>query len=110
MKLWEIRNFLSDIKYLTLFPKRYRIPQGKGAQYWRDNGFKYGCMMKKIDGSVYRWRVIEYDDGHKELAYLRVLCNGVFSGGFPAIYRGRIIPHLLTRGTFSRIKKIRIAF
>lgn len=71
---------------------------------------RYGDMQKKILSSDFHWRIITYDDGHKELAYLRVLQGGLFSGMYPAIYRGLIIPHRIGHGTFSHIKNIRLAF
>lgn len=99
-----------DLRYLTLFPRRYDTPQGKDADYWSGVSRRYAKMQKIINSSDYHWRIITYEDGHKELAYLRVLKGGLFSGKLPAIYRGLIIPHKVGHGTFSHIKDIRLAF
>ena len=106
-KAWLIR---ADLHYLTLFPKRYDAPKGKDADYWRNVGNRYCNMEKTIKSSDLHWRVIEYDDGRKELAYLRVLQGGFSSGLYPAIYRGLIFPRKIGRATFANIKNIRLAF
>ena len=49
-------------------------------------------------------------DGHKELAYLRVLRDGFLSGKAPAIYRGMLIPRRIDYVTFSHIDRVRLAF
>ena len=105
-----IRNYLADIRHLKLFPKRYKTPQGRPLSYWTDVARRYGNMEKRIASSDYHWRVIEYTDGRKELAYLRVLQGGFLTGAYPAIYRGIIFPNMLGYGTFAHIKDIRLAF
>lgn len=106
----QLQNFFADLRYFTLFPKRYDAPKGQSQEYWRNVTRSYGNMQKRIKWSYFRWYVITYDDGHKELAYIRVLCGGIFSGLSPALYRGIIIPRMIDYSTFARIKDIKIAF
>ena len=106
----DIKNFFSDLRYFTLIPSRYKDLPGKGAEYWSGVMRKYFNTEKRINASSFRWYVIEYLDGHKELAYLRVLSNGLLSGKAPAIYRGMVIPHRIDYVTFSHVDRIRLAF
>lgn len=101
---------LADLRCLFVLPKRYKTPIGKPLSYWMDVSRRYGNMMKKLDGCDYRWHIISYDDGRRELAYLRVLQDGFFSGACPSIYKGMVIPRRIGYGTFSHIKDIRLAF
>ena len=105
-----LQSYIHDLKCLTLFPKRYKTPQGKSSEYWGQVMRRYDNMGKKISCSDYHWRIITYDDGREELAYLRVLKGGLFSGLSSAIYRGPFIPHMISYGTFSHITDIRLAF
>ena len=105
-----LQNIIDDLRHLTLFPRRYTTPKGRSKAYWGEVDRRYANEMKRIDSSVIRWRVIEFNDGHKELACLRVLKGGIFSGAYPAIYRGPLIPHRISLGTFSHIKNIHLAF
>lgn len=106
----ELSYIIEDIKHLTLFPQRYNAPKGRDEKYWRGVSRSYGNCQKALETSDYRWRMIEYRDGHKELAYLRVLHGGILSGMYPAIYRGLIIPRRIGIGTFANIKEITLAF
>ena len=106
----DLQIILNDLRKLTLFPRRYSCPQGRDHAYWREEGRRYSNTMKALDESWGHWRVIEFTDGHEELAYIRVLRGGLLSGMFPAIYRGPIIPHMIDYVTFSHIKRIRQAF
>ena len=99
-----------DILYLKPFRKRYKAKEGLKREDWDYIMRRYGNYEKEIESSGYRWRVISYDDGRKELAYLRVLSGGIFTGRYPAIYRGIIIPKMITYQVFSHIKDIRLAF
>ena len=108
MKAFE--NISKDIRYLTLFPRSYETPKGRSRCFWGGVDRRYANEMKRLRGSLGHWRVIEYDDGNKELAYLRVLEGGVFSGAYPAIYRGPFFPHRIGYGTFAHIRQIHIAF
>ena len=110
MKNAVIKNYISDLRHFTLFPKRYDAPKGKQEAYWRDIARRYGNVQKMIESSDYHWRVIEYKDGRKELAFIRVLKGGFFSGAYPAIYRGIIVPRKIGYGTFANIERIRLAF
>lgn len=106
----DIQNIMADLRYLTLFPRKYRTPRGRAADYWRGVSRSYGNAQKVIETSDYHWRVIEYRDGHRELTYLRVLKGGLLSGLYPAIYRGLIIPRRIGIATFSQVRDITPAF
>jgi len=105
----SIVNLLSDLVYLTLSPRRYDTPTGTGDEHWRGVIRRYGNAEKRIQCGCSPWYVIEYKDGHKELAYLRVLQNGLLSGLAPAIYRG-FIPRRVTLLQFDNVERIRLAF
>ena len=105
----KIEHIFADLRYFTLFPRKYDVPEGMGEQYWRSVRRAYGNMEKRIQCCSYHWYVIEFKDGHKELAYLRVLQNGILSGLAPAIYRG-FIPRRISAKQFPNIKDIRLAF
>lgn len=104
------RHNLADLRYLTPFPRRYKPPGGRPLVFWDKVMSSYGDTQKGLAYSGYRWRVICFDDGRKELAYLKVRAGGLLTGKTPAIYRGIIIPRLLTYATFAHIKSIRLAF
>lgn len=106
----RLKDFLADLRLLVLFPKGYGVRGTHDAEYWRRATQSYGDLEKRLLASGYRWRVVTYDDGHQELAYLRVLSGGVMSGKYPAVYRGLVIPRRVDIVTFTRIKDIRIAF
>ena len=95
---------------IHLLHKRYKTPQGRPREFWRKVMRDYGNEQKMIRESGYRWRIITFNDGRRELSYLRERKGGFFTGIYPAIYRGIIIPRLLTYGTFAHIKSITIAF
>ena len=106
----KITNILGDLRHFTLFPGRHEKSYGRGEDYWRSEIRRYGNAEKRILCSDYRWYVIEFKDGKRELAYLRILQGGFFSGLTPAIYRGVFIPRRIDYGTFSNIERIRFAF
>ena len=106
----QLHYIIQDLRRVTILPRRYDTPKGKDDAYWRERNREYADYEKVLRASDLRWRVITYDDGHEELAYLRVLQGGVFSGLYPAIYRGVILPRRIELGTWARIKDIRIAF
>jgi len=106
----ELRNIFSDLRYFTLRPRRIRIAPRLGEDGWREELRRYGNAEKRILSSDFRWYVLEFKDGKKELAYLRVLQGGLLSGLSPAIYRGCIIPRRIDYVTFSGIGRIRLAF
>ena len=106
----QMKRIASDLRLLVLFPKRYEVRGSHGADFWRRALQSYGDLEKRLLSTGYRWRVITYDDGHRETAYLRVLSGGVMSGKYPAVYRGLVIPRRIDLETFTRIKDIRIAF
>ena len=106
----EFKNFLSDLRYLTLFPRRYRTSGRRPADYWHEVVRDYKNAEKMLDSSDFRWMVLEFADGPKELAYLRVRQGGFLSGYASAIYRGLIIPRRIDYVTFSHSDRIRRAF
>jgi hypothetical protein len=105
-----MKHYWADLRCFTIFGRRYQAAQGQPFAYWDKVRRDYGLMQKRIADSDLRWRIITYDDGREELAYLRVLSGGIFSGIYPAIYRGILIPRRVTTETYSRIKSIRLAF
>ena len=110
MDIDTLKLIMGDLRHFTLFPRR-RKPARKGdAEYWRAEMRRYGNVMKRLLASDYRWYILEFADGTKELAYLRVLQDGFLSGKSPAIYRGIVIPFMLDYATFSNITNIRLAF
>ena len=105
----QIKRAIEILRLLTLFPRQYTAPIGMGDEYWRKVGNEYGKCEKDVESSNFGWRVIEYDDGHRELAYLRVLKGGLFSGRYPALYRGLLFPSRIELTTFARIRSIGLA-
>lgn len=110
MNKQDFSNPLADLRYLTLFPRRYREAVKHSADYWRAEIRRYANTEKRIECTDYQWYVLEFKDGHKELARLRVLQGGLFSGYAPAIYRGLVIPRRIGFVTFAHIENIRLAF
>lgn len=110
MDIERIKEIWEDLRYVTLFPRRYETRQGLDGDYWREVMHRMGNTKKKVDCCPWHWYVIEYNDGHKETTRLRVLKGGFFSGMSPALYRGAIIPKMVCVGTYDHIKSIRLAF
>ena len=105
----QLKLIWGDLRHLNPFPKRYKNPKGD-ARYWSNVMRRYSNLEKEILSTDYSWYLITFDDGRKELAHLRVLSKGLFTGLYPAIYRGIFIPHRMAYGTFAHIKDIRLAF
>ena len=105
----KIKYMLADLRHLTISPRRYTSSPVTGEDGWSKVIRGYGNTEKRIQSSNHRWYVIEFDDGHEELAFLRVLRGGLFSGKCPAIYRG-FLPGRIDFVTFSHVKDIRPAF
>ena len=105
-----LKSYWNDLRCFTLFPKRYKTPQGLSAEHWHKVTREYGNMQKRLRQSDMRWRIITYDDGRRELAYLKERSGGLLTGMTPAIYRGIIFPKMIRIGQFAHIKDIRIAF
>ena len=95
---------------IHLFHKRYKPPKGKSRAYWQGVMRRYGNTQKELSSTSYRWRIITYDDGRRELAYLKERAGGLLTGISPAIYRGFIFPRLIGYGTYAHIKTIKLAF
>lgn len=107
--LRDIAEALSDLRYARLFPRRTTPPRGMSEEFWSRANRRYRNDEKWIGGRSEHWYVIEYADGRRELAYLRVLQGGLLSGKYPAIYRG-LWPVMVTTWEYVHVKKIRPAF
>ena len=107
---YQIVHTIEDLRYVKLYRKQYPAPQGMGEDYWRGVVRRYGNFQKQLGKGCGDWYVIEFKDGRKELAYLRVLQNGIFSGMRPALYRGLLFPHIVTHVQFDAMKSISLAF
>ena len=63
----RMTQFLQDICYLKLFPKRYKTTQIADRKarevYWRKVGRAYGNFKKRVEQSDYHWYVITFKDG-----------------------------------------------
>lgn len=105
-----LKYFLHDLRHLSLIPRRYDAPRGMGEEYWRGVGRRYRNAEKEVSCSDCRLYVITYDDGRRELAYVRSLKGGLFSGMTSALYRGILIPRRIRTSTFSRVAGIEPAF
>ena len=103
-------NLIGDLRYIKLYRKRYKPPMGMTRELWSNVMRRYNNKQKDIRSSCFNWYVCSFDDGRRELMYLRVLHGGIFSGMYSAIYRGLIIPRMLDYHTFAHIKEIRLAF
>jgi len=106
----QLQHYLADLRCLTLFPKRYDAPQGRTKEYWSAIMRDYSNEQKRLRSTDYRWYIISFDDGRRELAYLKVRAGGLLTGKYPAIYRGILIPRMLRYETYAHITKIRLAF
>lgn len=107
--IWDnLKYILRDLRYLTLFPKKYPVPEGKGDEYWREVRRRRNEMKKVLRGTDCHWHIIEYNDGHKELTYLSCHAWGIF--GASAIYRGLLFPRIVDFVDFANIKRIYTAF
>ena len=128
MNIDTIKHYWTEyLRYFKLWPKRERgappdmpprcypreNPEGYKAwqEYWRNIGRQYGNFVKKLDCSAYRWYVITFKDGSKELAYLRVVPKG-FWGRYqpPYLVRGLLFPRRLDSWHYAHFKSTRIAF
>ena len=105
-----LKPYWEDLRCAFFIPKSYKPPTGMDEAGWRAVMRRYANMGKTISCSAYHWRIITYDDGRRELAFLRVLKGGFFSGKYPAIYRGILIPRRIGYVTFAHITDIRLAF
>ena len=101
---------INDLLRFKPFRKRYETERGRDSGYWSGVARRYSSALALVESLPWRWYVIAYRDGREELAYLRVLNGGLFTGKRPAIYRGAIIPHRICLGTFAHVKELRIAF
>lgn len=104
-----IKSYWNDLRCIRFSRKRYKTPTMPSG-YWHKVAREYRNTEKRVQSTRFRWYVLTYRDKHKELAYLRVLSGGFFSGEAPALYRGIIIPHRINLVHYSFIKSIRLAF
>lgn len=116
----QSRKIWQDLRYLTLFPKRYKgsppdcpADRDEWRKYWGRVSRKLARFTKEVQSSDQHWRVITYKDGRKELAYIKVrttfyvgmvnkrgqLCRGL------SVFHRAVTPH-----QFAFIKSIRLAF
>ena len=110
MTFERIKEIWEDLRYVTLFPRRYDTRQGMGVDYWQAVSRRLLQTKSKVSRCAWSWYVIEYEDGHKETTRLRVIKGGLFGGMGAALYRGAVIPRMVHIGTFDHIKDIRLAF
>ena len=96
-----------DVRYLKLFPKRYKTTQGKPSEYWLEVSRNYHNFHKRVDCSGYHWYVITFKDGRKELAYFKVWRVVFPHGG--RLCRG-LIPRYWDIRQYEHTKDIRLAF
>lgn len=112
-----IKLILRDLRYFTIFPRRYKqVPQDCPAdakervEYFHKVSRAMSNQGKKIRCSCYHWYVITFKDGHKELAYLKwrtfpyegLLVKGAFC-------RGLIYHHPIDALWYSHVQSIRIS-
>lgn len=105
-------QFMQDICYFKLFPKRYKTTQIADRKarevYWRKVGRAYGNFKKSVDCTDYHWYVITFKDGRKELAYFRIWRIVIPHGG--RLCRGIIFPRYWSPMQYEHVKEIRLAF
>lgn len=107
MDLSQLKYHLQDLGCLRLFHKRRKIPKDCD---WHIIMRAYGNQLKRIRSTDWRWYVITYHDGGRELMYLKVRQGGILSGLYPAIYRGILIPKMIGYDEYATIKDFRLAF
>lgn len=73
-------KILADLRSLVLFPKGRARPQGLTAEQWNAVSRKQGNMAKRITCSDCHWRVVHFNDGTRELAYLTARKGVVYRG------------------------------
>lgn len=118
----------SNLRYLRLFPKRYRavpmdcppkcLPKTDKAgykawlAYWGGVGRSLGNLAKQVEQSQTNWWLLTYKDGHKELAYLKyrrglfwkdAMHNGTFT-------RGLLLPRYWSAYQFAHVKEAKPVF
>lgn len=111
------KYLLRDLRYATLFPKRYgmppAVPQDRDArvEWWGAVSRSMERTTHEIYGSDCRWYVVLFKDGRKELAYLKCRRrHGKFSGRIPPLYRGWLFPVRVRHMWYAWVKSIRKAF
>jgi len=108
----QLKYFFSEVRYFTLFPKRYKttkIAERKAREdYWRKVARDYGNFKKRVDCRDWHWYVVTYKDGRKELAYFKVWRIVNPHGG--TLRRGFLFPRYWTTREYEHVSKIRLAF
>ena len=108
----NLNQIMADLRCFVFFGRRCRAPLPAFAtkqakiDYWHTISRRYGNTIKRLTTSGYRWRILTFKDGHKELAYLSVRKWGLA----PAIFRGLVIPRMVGYIQFSNIQSIKTAF
>lgn len=108
----QSRSRWADLRYLTLFPKRYGTPQGLSADDWHKLNREFGNLRKKMSGTDNRWYVITFKDGRKELSYIKVRSEGIYHNDYVrggVLCRG-IIPRRWLVTEYANVAGIKIAF
>ena len=108
----QSRSRWADLRYLTLFPKRYGSPQGLSADEWKVIIKEFSNLHKRMRSTGYRWYVITFKDGRKELSYLKVRTGGIYSSDYfrgGVLCRG-IIPRRWHVTQYAHVESIRVAF
>lgn len=99
--------YWKDLKYIRLFRKRYKTTHYGDADYWHKVALDYNRFKKRVDNTDYRWYVVTYKDGRKELMYFKVWRIVIPHGG--RLCRG-IIPRYFDMTDYEHITDIRLAF
>lgn len=97
-----------DLRYIRLVHRRYKTTHYGDADYWHKVALDYNRFKKRVDNTDYRWYVITYKDGSKELMYFKVWRIVIPHGG--RLCRGAIIPRYFGVTDYEHVKEIRLAF
>jgi hypothetical protein len=89
------KRTLSDLRYLTLFPKGVAVPQGLTTEQWAEVSRRRGRIAKAVSCTDRHWRVVTFQDGHEELAYLTARRGYVYRG----LLLRRLLPVWAVKGT-----------
>ena len=108
MKKGLLKSYWDDLRYISLFPRRYKPTKGKNEEYWRRVSRAYGNFAKAVDCSATNWYVITFKDGRKELAFFKVRRNVIPHGG--RLCRGCIFHRYWSVVQYEHTKSIRLAF
>ena len=97
-----------DLRYIRLVHRRYKTTHYGDPDYWHKVALDYNRFKKRVDNTDYRWYVVTYKDGRKELMYFKVWRIVIPHGG--RLCRGVIIPRYFDITDYEHIRDIRLAF